>query len=241
MPVDWLATGAALLAGLLGGVHCAAMCGGIAAGFSAMAPAGGWRAALEPNLGRVLGYAAAGAIAGGIGHGIVGIARIDALATSMRAAAGLVLVAVALRLFTGARGLAVLDRGNRALWRWLQPLQRALLPADTPARRIALGALWGWLPCGLSASVLVAAWLQADALRGAVVMAAFGLGTLPLMVPLTFSGARLVGWLRRGGARHAVAGLVMAAGVLTLAAPWLVQVPALHGVLSALGCLPPSA
>lgn len=241
MPIDWLATGAALLAGLLGGVHCAAMCGGIAAGFSAMSPAGGWRAALEPNLGRVLGYTAAGAIAGGIGHGIVGIARIDALATGMRAAAGLVLIAVALRLFAGTRGFAVLDRGNRVLWSRLQPLQRALLPANTPARRIALGALWGWLPCGLSTSVLVAAWLQADALRGAVVMAAFGLGTLPLMVPLTFSGARLVGWLRRGNARHAVAGLVLAAGVVTLAAPWLVQVPALHAVLSALGCLPASA
>lgn len=241
MPIDWLATGAALLAGLLGGMHCAAMCGGIAAGFSAMSPAGGWRAALEPNLGRVLGYAAAGAIAGGIGHGLVGIARIDALATGMRAAAGLVLVVVALRLFAGTRGFAVLDRGNRVLWRRLQPLQRALLPANTPARRIGLGALWGWLPCGLSTSVLMAAWLQADALRGAVVMAAFGLGTLPLMVPLTFSGARLVGWLRRGNARHAVAGLVLAAGVVTLAAPWLVQVPALHAVLSALGCLPASA
>ena len=166
MLIDWLATGAALLAGLLGGVHCAAMCGGIAAGFSAMSPSGGWRAALEPNLGRVLGYAAAGAIAGGIGHGIVGIFRIEALAATMRAMAGLVLIVVAVRLFTGARGFAVLDRGNRALWSRLQPLQRALLPANTPARRMALGALWGWLPCGLSTSVLVAAWLQADALRG---------------------------------------------------------------------------
>ena len=44
MPLDWLVAGRALLSGLLGGVHCAAMCGGIATGFSALAaarPAGG--------------------------------------------------------------------------------------------------------------------------------------------------------------------------------------------------------
>lgn len=45
--------------------------------------------------------------------------------------------------------------------------------------------LWGWLPCGLSTTLLAAAWLQADALNGALTMAAFGLGTLPMMLPLT--------------------------------------------------------
>ena len=32
--IDWLVIGAALMSGLLGGVHCAAMCGGIATGLS---------------------------------------------------------------------------------------------------------------------------------------------------------------------------------------------------------------
>ena len=51
--------------------------------------------------------------------------------------------------------------------------------------------LWGWLPCGLSATVLLAAWLQASAVHGALLMLAFGAGTLPAMVPLTWSGARI--------------------------------------------------
>ncbi|HEY4556161.1 MAG TPA: sulfite exporter TauE/SafE family protein, partial [Lysobacter sp.] len=56
MPIDWLTLWGAALAGLMGGVHCAAMCGGIATGLSAMAPRPSWAYAAQSNLGRVLGY-----------------------------------------------------------------------------------------------------------------------------------------------------------------------------------------
>lgn len=69
-------------------------------------------------------------------------------------------------------------------------------------------------------------------------MAVFGLATLPVMVPLTWSGARMGRGLQCPGLRVALAGFILAAGLLTIAAPWLMQVPALHGVLSALGCQP---
>lgn len=236
MPVDLLTLGAALLAGLMGGVHCAAMCGGIATGFSATATRSGWWVAAQPNLGRVLGYVLAGAIAGGIGGGIVGLARSPALAQGLRMAVGVVLVVVAVRLLDRRGRLAFLGRPGARAWRLLQPLQRRLLPADTLPRRLALGVLWGWLPCGLSATLLAAAWLSASAWHGALTMAAFGLGTLPLMIPLTWSGARVGRALQRPGMRLAAGGFVLLAGLLTLAAPWLVQVPALHGVLEALGC-----
>ena len=70
MPIDWLVLGSAWLAGLLGGVHCVAMCGGIATGFGASARRAGIGDAALVNAGRVAGYALAGAIAGGIGGGI---------------------------------------------------------------------------------------------------------------------------------------------------------------------------
>lgn len=238
MPIDWLTLGAALLAGLMGGAHCAAMCGGIATGFSATAPRGGWRAAFEPNLGRVLGYALAGAIVGGFGHALLRVARVDWLAWGLRAAVGLVLVAVALRMLDRRGRPGLLSGPAMRLWSALRPLQRHLLPADTTPRRLGLGMLWGWLPCGLSTTLLAAAWLQADARNGALTMAAFGLGTLPLMVPLTWSGARVGRWLQQPRWRTAAGLLVLAAGLLTLASPWLMQVPALHEVLVALGCVP---
>lgn len=235
MPIDWLTLGAALLSGLLGGVHCAAMCGGIATGFSATASGNAGRIALEANLGRIGGYVIAGAIAGGLGHGIVSVARIEGLALGLRMLVGLVLVIVALRLFDRQGRLAFLSRPGNRIWLLLRPLQLRLLPANTRARRLGLALLWGWLPCGLSTTLLVAAWLQASALHGALTMAAFGLGTLPVMLPLTMSGARLGRWLQTRW-RNAAATLVLVAGVLTLAAPWLMRVPALHSLLAALGC-----
>lgn len=235
MPVDLLVLGAALLTGLLGGAHCAAMCGGIATGLSIGSR--GWWAALQPNLGRVGGYVLAGAIVGGLGGGLLGVARIPQLGIAMRALVGVVLVVA---------GLHMLDRGNRLprffggpgnrLWQALRPLQRRLLPADSAGKRVALGMLWGWMPCGLSTTLLAAAWLGASAAHGALTMAAFGLGTLPVMVPLTWAGARVGQRLQRGAFRNAAGLLVIASGLLTLAAPWLMRLPAVHGALEALGC-----
>jgi sulfite exporter TauE/SafE len=234
MPIDWLALGAALLAGVLGGVHCAAMCGGIATGFSVTARGSPW-VALEANLGRIGGYTVAGAIAGGFGHGIVEVARVDGLALGLRMLAGAVMILVALRLLDRRGRLAFLSQPGQRLWRVLRPLQLRLLPADTRLKRLGLAVLWGWLPCGLSTTLLVAAWLQAHALGGALLMLAFGLGTLPVMLPLTWSGARVGRWLQTRW-RHAAAMLVLVAGMTTLTAPWLMQVPALHSLLGALGC-----
>ena len=242
MLIDWLVIGAALLSGLLGGVHCAAMCGAIATSLSfgqkAASPAAQWLHALQPNVGRVLGYTFAGAIVGGFGHGLVAVAQTPTLALVMRIAVGLMMIAVAVRLLDPRGRFNPLARPGRALWQRLQPLQRALLPADTAFKRIGIGLLWGWLPCGLSATLLATAWLQASAVNGALTMLAFGLGTLPVMLPLTWSGARLGQALQRGGLRTAAGVFVLLAGGVTIAAPWLMQVPALHGVLSALGCRP---
>ncbi|QNN47284.1 sulfite exporter TauE/SafE family protein [Thermomonas brevis] len=236
MPVDLLVLGAALLTGLLGGAHCVAMCGGIATGFSVHSR-GGWWAALQPNLGRVGGYVLAGALVGGLGGGLLGIARIPQLGIAMRALVGIVLVVAGLRMLDRRGRLPRFSGGpGNRLWQALRPLQRRLLPADTAGKRIALGMLWGWMPCGLSTTLLAAAWLSASALHGALTMAAFGLGTLPVMVSLTWAGARIGQRLQRGAFRNAAGLLVIASGLLTLAAPWLMRLPAMHGVLAALGC-----
>ncbi|MCW5581792.1 MAG: sulfite exporter TauE/SafE family protein [Luteimonas sp.] len=238
MPIDWLVLLAALTSGVLGSLHCAAMCGGIATGLSATAPGSGWAGALQLNLGRVGGYVLAGAIVGTFGHGLVALLRDPWLAVGLRTLVGLALVVVALRLY-GARLLpGFLARPGVRAWAWLQPLQRRLLPADTAARRIGIGALWGWLPCGLSFSLLLVAWLQASPRNSALTMLAFGLGTLPVMLPLTWSGQRVARWLQDPRWRTVAASVVLAMGLLTVAAPWLMRVPALHDVLAALGCTP---
>ncbi|MFY2765372.1 sulfite exporter TauE/SafE family protein [Arenimonas sp. MALMAid1274] len=235
MPVDLLTLTAALLAGLLGGLHCAAMCGGIATGLAGTLARPSLGSAFALNGGRVLGYTLAGALVGGLGSGLLSVARIEGLAAALRVGLGAVLLLVAARLLWPAR-LGFLARGAAWFWRLLRPVQARVVPAAGPLRPWVMGLFWGWLPCGLSTTLLAAAWLEASALHGALLMLAFGLGTLATMVPLTWSGARLGGLVRERRWRIAGALLVAIAGLLTLAGPWLARMPALHAALQALGC-----
>jgi len=146
------------------------------------------------------------------------------------------MILTALRLFDVGKRFAVLHRADTGLWRLLAPLQRRLLPARTPLRQLGLGLLWGWMPCGLSSSLLLAAWLQADPLNAAVLMASFGLGTQLLMLPLTWSGVHLGRRLAQPAFRRTGATLVLLAGVMTMATPWLLQMPGAHALLAGLGC-----
>lgn len=241
MPIDLLTLGAAFLSGLLGSAHCLVMCGGVATSLSAAAaPARGARPALAVasalNAGRLAGYALAGALVGAFGTGLQRAFAAPAWQTGLRVALGTLLMLVALRtLGVGDRWNALAHLGT-PVWKLIAPLRQRLVPARTLSSRLALGVLWGWLPCGLSASLLLAAWLEADALHGALVMAAFGAGTLPVMLPLTWSGARVSWRPRAGGTRYFAAAMIFVAGLLTAAAPWLSHVPVLHAALAALGC-----
>ena len=79
--------------------------------------------------------------------------------------------------------------------------------------RFVLGLLWGMTPCALVYGVLPVAMFAGSAPDGALVMLAFGLGTLP---NLAFAGAALGvarRWLQRPIARHAAATLVAAFGI----------------------------
>ena len=233
MPIDLLVLGAALAAGVFGNLHCAAMCGGIAVGLGSAGPVEDARyRALASNLGRVLGYVVLGAAAGGLGAGVLDLLALDGLSTALRAAVGLVLLWMAIRLAAPRWAARAAPLPAVPLWRWLAPLS-ARIPAAGPLRPWLQGLLWGWLPCGLSLTVLGAAWLQGSALHGAATMAAFGLGTLPVLTLLGWRGSRIA---PRSGWRYAGAAVVGGSGALTLVGPWLVSVPALGSALAALGC-----
>ena len=240
MAIEWPVLVAALLSGALGGVHCLAMCGGLATGLSACGPPGQpARTALLLNGGRIAGYALAGAIAGGLGGGLLALARTEGLAAWLRAGVGIVMVVVAVRTWR-PQWFRASSAARLGAWRGLQWLRARLVPKAGPWRPLVSGLFWGWLPCGLSTLLLAAAWLQASAAGGALLMLAFGLGTLPLMFVLSWTGARGARWLARPAFRGGAAALVAGLGLLTLAAPALAHVPAAHSVLAALGCLPPA-
>jgi len=237
MPIDLPVLLAALISGMVGGLHCVAMCGGVAAGVSlATRGSPAFRSAVLTNLGRVLGYGVAGVIVGGLGAGLLGVLRLEGLMQGMRMAVGLVLLIVAVRLLDRRNRLGFMARPGTRVWQRLAPIQRRLLPATSAPRQLALGMLWGWLPCGLSYTLLTAAWLTVDPWQGGLLMLAFGLGTSMMMLPLTWSGSRVALWLTRSPAPYLAASLIALAGLATLFAPWLAQLPAAHALLQALGC-----
>ena len=172
---------AVFLVGLLGGTHCMAMCGGIVGALTVHLPAGRpqWPLQMAYNLGRISGYALAGAALGAVGQ--AGLLLEGALPVQMAlyVLANLMLIALGLYLIGVPQGLTFLERGGQRIWARLQPLTRRFLPATTVARAYPLGLVWGFLPCGMVYSVLSMTLLTGSAPRGAALMLAFGLGTLP--------------------------------------------------------------
>ena len=202
---------AALLAGLFGGVHCVGMCGGIVAAFSLRADGGAppFRLHLAYNLGRVLSYTLFGAAAGALGGAL---ARTGARPAqiALYLAAQLVMILLGLYLAGFNHWVLVFERAGGALWRRISPLFRKLLPVRSVPQGILAGMAWGWLPCGLVYSVLIAALAAGSVTSGAALMLAFGLGTLPNLLAMGYFARQLQPfmqkpWVRRG-AGLAVAG-----------------------------------
>ena len=155
------------------------------------------------NAGRIASYMAAGAIAGGLFNGVrtlSGIASVQAVGYWL---ANLMLIALGLYLMDAWRGLSRVEAAGHFLWRRIQPLMKVFLPMDRSWKALALGGLWGWVPCGMVYSVLLTAMLSGSALAGAGVMLAFGLGTLPMLLGMGLLGARMQTWLRRRDVRIA--------------------------------------
>jgi sulfite exporter TauE/SafE len=171
----------AWLTGLAGGSgHCLGMCGGIVGALGVRQRPGwaGFGVLVAAHLGRVLGYALAGAAVGVVGAaaagGLLGADGISAL----RIMAALLMVLIGLQLLLGRSLLTPLERGGARFWRKLAPIVRSLLPPRDPLRALLVGALWGWLPCGLVYAELGVAAAAGGALAGALTMSFFGLGTV---------------------------------------------------------------
>ena len=187
---------ALFLVGLLGGTHCVGMCGGIVGALS-MGGTARWSMHLAYNGGRILSYAAAGAIAGALGAASMGLEGQVPARLILYFIANLMLVAMGLYLLGVTKALAFTEWAGQSLWRRLQPLTRRFLPVRSVVQAFPLGVLWGWLPCGLVYSALATALSTGSAGRGALTMLAFGLGTLPNLLLAGIVLARLNEFVRR--------------------------------------------
>jgi sulfite exporter TauE/SafE len=209
---------AAFLIGLLGGVHCVGMCGGIVGALTVPAPHRRrvWDLHLAYSAGRISSYAAAGAVMGTIGGAGLLFNQFFPVQLLLYVLANLVLVSLGLYLAGMGNTLTRLETLGAWLWRRVQPYSARVLPADTAAKAFVLGTLWGWLPCGLVYSLLATALLTGAAGSGAAVMLAFGLGTLPNLLLAGMLFKRLRDFTSDPRVRLAAGALVAGFGVAGL-------------------------
>jgi sulfite exporter TauE/SafE len=220
-----LTLGAAFVAGIAGSGHCLGMCGGVAGALAMRArttadPAAGGvsrvAVALAYNLSRITSYAIAGALAGLLGRTLVRAVDVAPLSIALRVAAGLIMFAAAGRLLFNWRLLDPIEAAGAALWRRVVPRSRPDEQRGGLAGAVSLGLAWGWLPCGLTYSMLLLAASTASVTTGALAMAAFGLGTLPSMLTATIAFERAARALTSRSSLRTVAGtLLLACGAWT--------------------------
>lgn len=192
------------LAGLAGGAtHCAGMCGPfvlaqVAGRLSRVAAAdyGSWArlrgAALIPyHLGRLTTYSLLGIAAGGMAGSLVEAAQFKALLPALLLFAAFLFAAqIAAGFFPATGGFA----GSRTPSRLAAVISRAARPlfdAPTGWRGYTLGALLGFLPCGLLYGALAAAAGSGGAAMGGLAMAAFVAGTAPALIVVGLGGSLL--------------------------------------------------
>lgn len=213
----------ALLMGLAGGPHCAAMCGAACAGISRLGPrAGGasqMRSLLGFQAGRLVGYSLAGAAAAGAVQSLAWLTTNTAALRPVWTFFHLAVLLWGLMLLAQARQPAWVSAAGRSVWARIRPL------ASARGGVFATGALWALMPCGLLYSALLVASLSGGPLEGALSMALFAAGSSVslMLVPLIYDKLR-----GRGNQLRQDWGTRAAGGLLIVAAAWALWADAFH-------------
>lgn len=174
----------AFLLGFVGSAHCAGMCGPLALALPHWGRGQGsfLTGRLLYNFGRIVTYALMGAVFGLLGQGVAfaGLQRWVSLGLGAAILIGLLVAPQFANRVPVTRGVNWLKARLGTL------LQRRAMPA-----MLGIGLLNGLLPCGLVYVACAGATATGHVLSGVQYMAAFGLGTLPMMLAFSLVGTKL--------------------------------------------------
>lgn len=243
MDLALLAT--ALLMGLAGGPHCAAMCGAAFAGIARQGGTGpgATRAMLALQLGRLASYSVAGALVAASVGWLIDLGQAAPVLKPLWTMLHVAAVGLGLWLLLKGRAPLWLAGAGRRSARLMEarPLRFvARVPAS--ARAGAIGACWAAMPCGLLQSALVVAALASGPGQGAGVMAFFALGSAVSLwlAPWLWLRLQAGGGVAKGGGAAAARGTlaVRLAGVLLVVASSFALVHGLRAAIDQALCLP---
>ncbi|MBQ9307494.1 MAG: sulfite exporter TauE/SafE family protein [Clostridia bacterium] len=178
-----MSLGALFTLGLMTSLHCIGMCGGINLAQSAASAQSGskvTRANLEYNLGRLLSYTLVGALVGALG---------SVLRLSTQVQAGIQTVAALAMLVMAIRMLDI--PGLRFASPVLTGKLRLRLLKGSRHTSFFVGLVNGLMPCGPLQAMQLFALSAGSWYMGALSMAMFCLGTIPLMLGFGFVSGKL--------------------------------------------------
>jgi len=205
----------AFIIGLMGGVHCIGMCGGIVSvlGVNINHPKKSsafsfYSLLLAYNFGRLSSYTLAGGLMGSVAWMASYWLDIRMLQIVLQFFAASFMLMLGLYLSGWWTGLTKIEKLGGFLWRRIEPLGKNILPVDNVKKAFSLGLLWGWLPCGLVYSVLIWALSAGSFKQGALLMLSFGLGTLPNLMAMGIFARQLNAWVKQAKLRQA-AGMIV--------------------------------
>ena len=214
-----------LVIGLLSSLHCLGMCGGIMGALSLSLPADVRENRIQIslfvtayNLGRISSYMLAGTLAGAFGVEILELLGLndDSAHAILRILGAAFIVLIGLYLGGWFPQLIKVEKLGQPVWKLIEPVTRRLMPIKTPYQALLYGMLWGWLPCGLVYVILLMTVTSGSAIQGALMMGAFGLGTLPAML----SAGVMLSWVRKlgqsGHARQIIAAMLIITAIASL-------------------------
>jgi uncharacterized protein len=212
---------AALLMGLAGGPHCAAMCGAACAGVMRMGSKPGPRSLWLFQAGRLAGYSTAGAVAAQAVQSFAWLTGQTAALRPVWTLFHLAVLAWGLALLALARQPEWVSTAGRRVWTHIRPW------AATRGGVFTTGVLWAFMPCGLLYSALLVASLSGGPLDGALSMALFAVGSAVSLALVP----KLLASLRRGGNRLRQDWGTRASGfLLVFAAIWALWSDLVHRV-----------
>jgi hypothetical protein len=169
--------------GLSGSIHCAGMCGPLAAALNAKLSRPGARSkllfSLQYNLGRLLVYSFLGALAGLVGGGLVHSTSLVFIQKGVAIFGGTLIIFIGLSFLNLLPGRHFFEGGD--LWEaaWFKKAIGPLL--KDCVNGVPAGLLMGLLPCGMVYALLAKAASSGHPLQGWLLMICFGGGTLPVM------------------------------------------------------------
>lgn len=209
----------ALLLGFFSSSHCLVMCGGIAAAIGARADKNRLRTMLTFNFGRILSYSTLGLAVGFLGLWLKGTNH--ELMLILRTLAGVMLVLMGFYVGRWWMVLTRFEKVGQPIWNALKPITRGFMSSSKLHHQLALGMLWGFLPCGLIYSALTWVAANGEPFMGMATMAAFGIGTLPALMAGTLAGNTIMPWLNKPSVRKFAALLLITFGLWTSAVVWV--------------------